>query len=66
MSTATLAVETETSRPRRGSRALAQFVRVFCRDRQAVLGLVIIVIIGGAALAAPLMSPWDPLSSAGV
>ena len=66
MSTATLAVETEAPRPRRGSRALAQFVRVFCRDRQAVLGLVIIAITGGAALAAPLISPWDPLSSAGV
>ncbi len=66
MSTAALAVETEAPRPRRGSRAFAQFVRVFCRDRQAVLGLVIIAIVGGAALAAPLISPWDPLSSAGV
>ncbi len=66
MSTATLAVETEAPRPRRSSRALVQFIRVFCRDRQALLGLVIIAIAGGAALAAPLISPWDPLASAGV
>ena len=39
---------------------------MFCRDRQAVVGLVIIAIAGGAALAAPLISPWDPLASAGV
>jgi peptide/nickel transport system permease protein len=39
---------------------------VFFRDRQAVVGLVIIAIAGGAALAAPLVSPWDPLASAGV
>ena len=66
MSIAALAVETETSRPRRGSRAFTQFVRVFCRDRQALLGAVMIAIIGGAAIAAPLISPWDPLSFAGV
>ena len=67
MSTTALAVETVEPRPRRGSRARSsQFVRVFCRDRQALLGLVIIAMIGGAAMAAPLISPWDPLGSAAV
>jgi peptide/nickel transport system permease protein len=67
MSTATaLAVKTVEPRPPRGPTALGHFARVFVRDRQAVLGLVIIAIAGGAALAAPLISPWDPLTSAGV
>jgi len=38
---------------------------VFLRDRQAVVGLVIVAIAAGAALAAPLISPWDPLTSEG-
>ena len=54
------------SRSRRPRGALAQAARVFAHDRQAMLGLVIIAIIGGAALAAPLISPWDPLASASV
>ena len=66
MSIAALAVETDAPRARQRSRAFAQFVRVFCRDRLALLGFVTIAIIGGAALGAPLISPWDPLSSAGV
>src|SRR5262245_22645041 len=60
-----LAVKTAAPRPRRGPTALGQFARVFFRDRQAVLGLAIIAITAGAALAAPLISPWDPLASAG-
>ena len=51
-------------RLRRG--ALVQSARVFARDRQAMVGLLIIAIVGGAALAAPLVSPWDPLASASV
>ncbi|HKW92490.1 MAG TPA: ABC transporter permease [Methylomirabilota bacterium] len=58
-----LAVKTMEPAPHRGSSALASFVRIFFRDRQAVLGLTIIVITAGAALAAPLVSPWDPLTS---
>jgi peptide/nickel transport system permease protein len=52
-------------RGRRGG-ALAGVVRVFVRDRQAALGLAIIAVAALAALAAPLISPWDPLASAGV
>jgi peptide/nickel transport system permease protein len=64
--TTALVVKTVAPRPRRVPRALGQFARVFFRDRQAVVGLVIIAITGGAALAAPLISPWDPLTSAAV
>jgi peptide/nickel transport system permease protein len=64
--TTALAVKTVEARSRRGPTALGSFLRVFCRDRQAVVGLVIIAIAGGAALAAPLVSPWDPLAAAGV
>jgi peptide/nickel transport system permease protein len=60
-----LAVKTMDPAPPRGPGALASFVRVFFRDGQAVLGLVIIAFTAGAALAAPLVSPWDPLASAG-
>ena len=61
-----LAVTQAGPRPRRGSGALVQSARVFARDRQAMVGLLIIAIVGGAALAAPLVSPWDPLASASV
>jgi peptide/nickel transport system permease protein len=54
------------SRARRPRGALAQSARAFARDRQAMVGLLIIAILGGAALAAPLISPWDPLASAAV
>jgi peptide/nickel transport system permease protein len=64
--TTALAVKTVEARSRRGPTALGSFLRVFVRDRQAVVGLVIIAIAGGAALAAPLISPWDPLAAAGV
>jgi peptide/nickel transport system permease protein len=64
--TTALAVKTVAPRPRRVPRALGQFARGFCHDRQAVVGLAIIAITGGAALAAPLISPWDPLTSAAV
>jgi peptide/nickel transport system permease protein len=64
--TTALAVKTVEARSRRGSTALGSFLRVFVRDRQAVVGLAIIAIVGGAALAAPLISPWDPLAAAGV
>jgi peptide/nickel transport system permease protein len=64
--TTALAVKAVEARSRRGPTALGSFVRVFVRDRQAVVGLAIIAIAGGAALAAPLISPWDPLASAGV
>ena len=64
--TTALAVKTVEVRSRRGPTALGSFLRVFVRDRQAVVGLAIIAIAGGAALAAPLISPWDPLAAAGV
>ena len=64
--TTALAVKSVEAPSRRGPTALGSFLRVFCRDRQAVVGLVIIAIAGGAALAAPLISPWDPLAAAGV
>ena len=64
--TTALAVKTVEARSRRGPTALGSFLRVFVRDRQAVVGLAIIAIAGGAALAAPLISPWDPLAAAGV
>lgn len=40
---------------------LATFARVFCRDRQALAGTVIIVLVAAAALAAPLVALHDPL-----
>ena len=61
-----LTVTRTGARPRLRSGALAQSARVFARDRQAMVGLLIIAIVGGAALAAPLISPWDPLASASV
>ena len=64
--TTVLTVKPVEARSRRGPTALGSFLRVFVRDRQAVVGLAIIAIAGGAALAAPLISPWDPLASAGV
>jgi ABC-type dipeptide/oligopeptide/nickel transport system permease subunit len=66
MPTTTLAVKTAMPRLRRGPTALGQAARVFLRDRQAVIGLLIIAITGGAALAAPLISPYDPLTAEGV
>ena len=63
--TALTTVESLAARPRRAPSALAGFLRVFLRDRQAIVGVVIIAIAGGAALFAPLISPWDPLSSDG-
>src|SRR5213594_4198180 len=64
--TTTLAVKTAMPRLRRGPTAFGQAARVFLRDRQAVIGLLIIAITGGAALAAPLISPYDPLTTEGV
>ncbi len=65
--TTALPVTASEARARRRPRgALAQAARVFARDRQALLGVLIIAIVGGAALAAPLISPWDPLAAAGV
>jgi len=61
----TLAVKAAMPRVRRGPSALGQAARVFLRDRQAVIGLLIIAITGGAALAAPLVSPYDPLTAEG-
>jgi len=61
----TLAVKTTLPRVGHGPSALGQAVRVFVRDRQAVIGLLIIAIIGGAAVAAPLISPYDPLGAEG-
>ena len=61
-----LTVTRAGTRPRLRRGALAQSARVFARDRQAMVGLLIIAIVGGAALAAPLVSPWDPLASASV
>jgi ABC-type dipeptide/oligopeptide/nickel transport system permease subunit len=63
--TALTTLEPVGARPRRAPSALAGFLRVFLRDRQALVGVVIIAIAGGAALLAPLISPWDPLSSGG-
>ena len=64
--TTALAVEPMESRPRPRPSALGHFTRVFLRDRQTVVGLAIVAIVAGAALAAPLISPWDPIAAAGV
>lgn len=65
--TTALPVSAAEARARRRPRgALTQAARVFARDRQALLGVLIIAIVGGAALAAPLISPWDPLTASGV
>ena len=61
--TTALAVNPVEARSRRGPTALGSFLRAFFRDRQALVGVIIIAIAGGAALAAPLISPWDPLAS---
>jgi ABC-type dipeptide/oligopeptide/nickel transport system permease subunit len=58
-------VKTAVPRLRRGPTALGQAARVFLRDRAAVIGLLIIAVTGGAALAAPFISPYDPLTSEG-
>src|SRR5213078_2747101 len=58
-----LAMEETRPRPRRGAGRFTAFLRAFIRDRQALAGLVIVAIAGGAAAAAPLVSPWDPLKS---
>src|SRR5262245_21377686 len=60
-----LTLETAAPKPARPAAlsALATVVRVFCRDRQAFAGTAIIVLVAGAALAAPLISPHDPLLS---
>ncbi|HVQ74872.1 MAG TPA: ABC transporter permease [Candidatus Binatia bacterium] len=61
-----LAAERPRTRPRRGGGALAAFARGFARDRQALLGLAIVVLLAGAAVAAPLVSPGDPIGAAEV
>lgn len=61
-----LAVERPRTRPRRGGGALAAFARGFARDRQALLGLAIVILLAGAAVAAPLISPGDPIAAAEV
>src|SRR5205807_4830431 len=58
-----LAIEGSRPRPRRGTGRFTAFLRAFVRDRQALAGLVIVAIAGGAAAAAPLIGPWDPLKS---
>ena len=58
-----LAMERTRPRPRRGAGRFTAFLRAFIRDRQALAGLVIVAIAGGAAAAAPLISAWDPLKS---
>jgi peptide/nickel transport system permease protein len=45
----------------RSSSLLTSSARVFLGDRQAVTGGAIILLVSGAALAAPLISPHDPL-----
>ena len=64
--TTALTVAAAKTHPRRPRGALAQVARMYARDRQAMLGLLIIAIVGGAALLAPLISPWDPLTASGV
>ena len=61
-----MAATTAPPRLNRGSTVLGLAARAFLRDRQAVAGLLIIAITGGAALAAPLISPHDPLAAASV
>ena len=56
--TTALTVAAAEPHPRRPRGALAQAARMYARDRQAMLGLLIIAIVGGAALLAPLISPW--------
>ena len=58
-----LAIEGTRPRPRHGAGRFTAFLRAFMRDRQALAGLVIVAVAGGAAVAAPLISPWDPLKS---
>ena len=58
-----LAMEGTRPLPRRGAGRFTAFLRAFIRDRQALAGLVIVAIAGGAAAAAPLISAWDPLKS---
>jgi peptide/nickel transport system permease protein len=58
-----LAIEGTRPHPRRGAGRFSAFLRAFIRDRQALAGLVIVAIAAGAAAAAPLISPWDPLTS---
>jgi peptide/nickel transport system permease protein len=64
--TTALTVAAAEPHPSRQRGALAQAARMYARDRQAMLGLLIIAIVGGAALLAPLISPWDPLTASGV
>jgi peptide/nickel transport system permease protein len=45
---------------------LRAFARAFARDRQAVTGLAIVAVLAGVAIAAPLVSPRDPLEAAEV
>jgi peptide/nickel transport system permease protein len=58
----TLEQRASVAPPRRSS-LVASFARSFRRDRQAVTGSVIILLVGGAALAAPVISPYDPLTA---
>ena len=58
-----LAMEGTRPLSRRGAGRFTAFLRAFIRDRQALAGLVIVAIAGGAAAAAPLISAWDPLKS---
>lgn len=54
---------TEVIKPQgnaKGSWWFGRFWKAFCRDRMAVIGLFIIGITSVAALAAPLISPYDP------
>jgi peptide/nickel transport system permease protein len=45
----------------RGSGELRRRWRTFRRNRAAVVGLVLVVLVTGASLAAPLVAPIDPL-----
>ncbi len=47
----------------RSGAPLASFLRVFVRNRPAVVGAAVILLAAGAATAAPLISPYDPLKA---
>jgi peptide/nickel transport system permease protein len=64
--TTTLPVEPTRARPRPRGAFLRAFARAFARDRQAVTGLAIVAVLAGVAIAAPLVSPRDPLKAAEV
>jgi peptide/nickel transport system permease protein len=63
MGTPVLALERASAATPRPSSLAATWARIFRRDRQAVTGSVILLLVVGAAVAAPVISPYDPLAA---